>query len=122
MRGIHLARSSLVRDVKVRPRRKLDCMRAAHRAHLRRSRGGFTLLELMVVVLLVAILTALAMPSMSVARDDRLTFNYAQQIAGMIHRARARAAGRGAAHMVTVSPGAGRGQFVLFEALDGTTA
>jgi prepilin-type N-terminal cleavage/methylation domain-containing protein len=62
-----------------------------------RSARGFTLLELMVVITLVAILAAIAVPKMAVARNDRLAFDYARQTSELFHNARARAMGRGSA-------------------------
>ena len=77
-------------------------------------------MELMVVVILISILAVLAVPQMREARDDRLAFDYARRIEQLIHRARPRAASRGAAHLVLATPGGGRGQIFLFEALDNT--
>ncbi len=90
----------------------------------RRMRGqrAFTLVELMVVVVLVSVLALLASPSMQAARDDRMVFDYAQRIAALVHRGRARAAARGAAHLFVFDyPGASsQGRGLLFEALDGS--
>lgn len=88
----------------------------------RRSVRGFTLIELMVVVMLVALLAALAVPSMATARNDRVAFDYARQTSELFHNARARATGRGAAHLVfftSTDPGS-RGAVFVFEGLDGT--
>jgi hypothetical protein len=74
----------------------------------------------MVVVVLVAILALIAAPAMRVARDDRLAFDYARQIQQMTSRARARAAARGAAHLIVADPSGLRGRVFLFEALDGS--
>lgn len=93
-----------------------------YRAGLRRADGGFTLVELMVVVVMIAILAMLAAPAMRVARDDRAAFDYARQIQQLTSRARTRAAGRGAAHLVIASPSGARGKVQLWEALDGTAA
>lgn len=76
----------------------------------------------MVVVLLVAVLAALAAPSFSEARNDRVAFDYARQYQQILVQARARAAGTGSAHLALIGPGggAGRGQVRLYAALDGT--
>ncbi|MBX3234045.1 MAG: prepilin-type N-terminal cleavage/methylation domain-containing protein [Labilithrix sp.] len=95
---------------------------ALRRTTRRRSRRGFTLIELMVVVMLIAILAALAAPSLATARDDQLAFSYARQVSEMVHNARARSAGRGAAHLVLYIRGAGRGELHVFEATDGLLA
>ena len=87
-----------------------------------RSRG-FTLMELMIVVMLVAILAMIAAPSMSTARNDRIAFDYARQTSGIFHEGRARAAGRGGAHLALFTTAAAigtRGAIFLFEGLDGT--
>lgn len=75
----------------------------------------------MVVVLLVALLAALATPSFSEARNDRVAFDYARQYQQILVQARARAAGTGSAHLALIGPGggAGRGQVRLYAALDG---
>lgn len=93
----------------------------------RRAAAGFTLIELMVVVVMIAILSLLAVPNMRVAREDRLAFDDARRIEQLFARGRVRPAGRGAAHLIVAAPGAGaggalRGRFLLFEALDGTAA
>ena len=78
-------------------------------------------MELMVVVLLVAILAALATPSMSEARNDRICFDFARQYQQVIQRARARAAGTGSAHIALIGRGgANRGFVRIYQALDGT--
>ena len=73
----------------------------------------------MVVVVIVSVLAVLATPAMRDARDDRMAFDFARRIEQLEHRARARAAGRGAAQLFVADPTPGiRGQFLLFEALD----
>jgi type II secretory pathway pseudopilin PulG len=73
----------------------------------------------MVVVVLIGILAMIAVPAMRVARDDRQVFDYARRIEQLATRARARAAGRGAAHLLVAGPSGTRGKVFLFEALDG---
>jgi len=105
-----------MRSVTVRASQK----RALARARLRRAAAGFSLIELMVVVIMVAMLAVMAIPALRNSRDDRQAFDYARQVQGLLMRARARAAGRGAAHLVVGLPGTdSRGRFLLFEALDG---
>jgi prepilin-type N-terminal cleavage/methylation domain-containing protein len=94
------------------------------RTRARRS-AGYTLIELMVVVMLIALLAMIAAPSMLRARSDRLAFAFARDVSASSHGARTRAAGRGAAHLVLYlqSTSAGdRGTVMIFEALDGTAA
>ena len=88
----------------------------------RRASRGFTLIELMVVVVLVAILAALATPSFSEARNDRIAFDYARQYQQILVQGRARAAGTGSAHLTLLTPGGAphRGVIRLYAALDVT--
>lgn len=80
-------------------------------------------MELMVVVVLVALLAALAAPSFSEARNDRIAFDYGRQFQQVLVQARARAAGTGAAHLVLLGPGAKKRGFArLYQAADGTAA
>jgi prepilin-type N-terminal cleavage/methylation domain-containing protein len=93
------------------------------RALRRRQSGGYSLMELMVVVMLVAILAALAAPSMSEARNDRICFDFARQYQQVIQRARARAAGTGSAHLALIGRGGNnRGYVRIYQALDGQPA
>jgi type II secretory pathway pseudopilin PulG len=79
-------------------------------------------MELMVVVMLIAILAAMAAPSMSEARNDRICFDFARQYQQVLMRARSRAAGTGAAHIAILGRGSNnRGYVTIYQALDGVT-
>lgn len=61
---------------------------------------GFTLLELMIVVVMIGILVALGIPSISAQMRDRRTNQAAHEVAMLYRQARAVAMGRGAAVLV----------------------
>lgn len=68
---------------------------------------GFSLIELMTVVMIIGILAALAMPVMGRAKDDQRAYYVAQTIAQTFREARARALGTGGAQIVTFTTGTG---------------
>jgi type II secretion system protein H len=75
----------------------------------RASSAGFTLLEMMVVVIMVGVLVTLAVPAISTQMRDRRTNQAAHEIAMLYRTARALAMGRGSAVMVHYdATGAGR--------------
>src|SRR5262249_11795809 len=93
----------------------------------RKQARGFTLLELMVVIMLIPSLGMIAAPAVAIARNDQIAFGYARQASELIHNARARSTGRGSAHLVIFTRDAAygadkRGAILVYEALDGTAA
>lgn len=74
----------------------------------------------MVVVLIVTILSAIAIPMVTRQMRDRRTQEAAQRVAALYRDARMRAMGRGSAVMVRFTPGT-RGAFEVFEAQRGIT-
>ncbi len=73
------------------------------RVRLARARGasaGFTLIELMVVVVIIAILAAISVPMFVARMRERRSQQAAMQLAGIYREARMRALGRGAAILV----------------------
>jgi prepilin-type N-terminal cleavage/methylation domain-containing protein len=80
---------------------------------------GFTLIELMVTVTIIAILAVLAIPTMSHESYDRRAFTDAANIAEFIREARTRAIARGAAVLVAMvaDPSTNSASFTMYEAV-----
>jgi type II secretory pathway pseudopilin PulG len=76
-------------------------------------------MELMVVVIIVAVLSALAIPAMVQAVADRRAYNDAAWVMQLFRQARFRAIGRGTAVavMLTSAPGTDRGTLQMYEAV-----
>ncbi|MBL8601855.1 MAG: prepilin-type N-terminal cleavage/methylation domain-containing protein [Myxococcales bacterium] len=77
--------------------------------------AGFSLVELMVVVVLIAILSALAIPSMLQAGRERRVQEASTSVVDIFRNARGRAMYRGRAQMVLVRPSGSALRFDVFE-------
>jgi len=83
-----------------------------------RSRRGFSLIELMVVVTLVGLTAAIAVPSYSELMADRRVQDDALQVASLLREARARAMARGSAVLVAfTNGGSSGGVFNVYESV-----
>lgn len=92
--------------------------RAAVRAGTRRDGPGFTLFELLIVVVLVGILAVMAAPAMVKANYERRVYDDAGKIMQIYREARTRAIARGSAVMVAATQGGtNAGTFAMWEAV-----
>ena len=73
---------------------------------------GFTLVELVVVVIIISVFAAMAMPTIVNQMRDRRVREAAQRVASVYRQARLRAMGRGSAVLVRFASG----RFTVFEA------
>jgi len=90
----------------------------------KRRSGGFTLLELMVVVGIIGVVAALAAPAIGDQLADSKTNTIALDVVRTLRHARSRAAGYGRAHLVSYSAVAdgGRGSVNVYQGINNRCA
>jgi len=81
---------------------------------------GFTLVELMVVVVIIAVVAALTIPNITRRMKERRAGEAAQKVALLFQQARTQAMGRGSAVLVRYTQPLGRAMIELREAQRGT--
>src|SRR5689334_6891470 len=93
--------------------------RLGRRRGERRRALGFTLLELLIVVIMIGVIVTLAIPSIATQMRDRRMNQAAHQVSLVYRQARALAMGRGSAVLVHFDAGTSpRGRIELREAQD----
>jgi prepilin-type N-terminal cleavage/methylation domain-containing protein len=90
--------------------------------NLRAGSEGFTLMELMIVVILVSILALIALPSLGEAKFDRHAYDDAGLVMQLFRVARTRAIGRGGAVLVRLHADVGNGDRGTYELWDAVRA
>ncbi len=103
----------------VRPKSSHSDRRASRRLARRvASARGFSMIELLVVIILIGILAALAIPSMMEQTIDRHVYSDALAINDLVREARTHAIGRGGAVMLAMTTAGGTpGTYTAYEAV-----
>lgn len=81
--------------------------------------SGYTMVELMIVVIIIGVVAALTIPNITRRMKERRASEAAQRVALLYQTARARAMGRGAAVLVRYSQPSQQGAFEMMEAQRG---
>jgi prepilin-type N-terminal cleavage/methylation domain-containing protein len=89
------------------------------KARRRVRQRGFSLIELFIVVMIIGVIAALAIPTMSVTHFDRRAYDDAGSVTQLLRSARTRAIARGGAVLVAMTSNGttDRGTFLTFEAV-----